>query len=147
MNHFKIKLAADREVDAARLSRIDNVLADLDVEEDRCTVDANEGYDSAGQFKRQWEVLQTNSDCAGLFDQLVNVEQPLPRDEALTSKTQEVFTTWDDAPLIIIDESDNRIDSTGTALSHGYAGMSHKNCKGVQGHRECLSGHLLQSKR
>lgn len=131
VNHFKIKLAADREVDAARLGRIDDVLANLGVEEYRCTVDANEGYDSAGQFKRQWEALWTDADCVDLFDHLVYVEQPLPRDEALTSETQDVFTTWDDAPRIIIDESDSRIDSTGAALSHGYVGTSHKNCKGV----------------
>lgn len=131
VTYFKIKLAADRETDAARLAQIDNVLADLGVEEYRCTMDANEGYGSAEEFRRQWRALQSDPDCTDLFDHLAYVEQPLPRDEALTPETRDVFTSWEDAPPIIIDESDARIDSAGAALSHGYAGTSHKNCKGV----------------
>ena len=131
VDHFKIKLSADRETDAARLARIADALADLGVEEYRCTVDANEGYDCAAEFRRQWESLRAEPDCAGLFDHLAYVEQPLPRDEAFTPETRDVFTSWDDAPPVIIDESDGRIDSAGVALSHGYAGTSHKNCKGV----------------
>ncbi|WP_231188766.1 hypothetical protein [Haladaptatus sp. DYF46] len=131
VNRFKIKLSANHEVDAARLGRIDALLTDLGIEEYRCTVDANEGYDSARQFKHQWEALRTDPNCVDLFDHLLYVEQPLPRDEAFTPETQDVFTSWYDSPCIIIDESDSRIDSTGTALSHGYAGTSHKNCKGV----------------
>ncbi|NHN61390.1 MULTISPECIES: hypothetical protein [Halorussus] len=131
VDHFKIKLAADRETDAARLGRIADVLGDLGVEEYRCTVDANEGYDSAAEFRRQWESLRAEPDCADLFDSLAYVEQPLPRDEAFTPETEDVFAAWDDAPPVIIDESDGRIDSAGTALAHGYAGTSHKNCKGA----------------
>jgi L-alanine-DL-glutamate epimerase-like enolase superfamily enzyme len=131
VTYFKIKLTADRGTDAVRLARIADVLADLDVEEYRCTVDANEGYGSAEEFRRQWEDLQSDSDCADVFNHLAYVEQPLPRDEALTPETRDVFTSWKDAPPIIIDESDARIDSAGAALSHGYAGTSHKNCKGA----------------
>ncbi|WP_435181767.1 hypothetical protein [Halorussus sp. AFM4] len=131
VDHFKIKLAADPETDATRLGRIADLLADLGVEEYRCTVDANEGYDSAAEFRRQWEALGADPDCAALFENLAYVEQPLPRDEAFTPETGEVLAAWDDAPPIIIDESDGRIDSAGTALTHGYAGTSHKNCKGA----------------
>jgi len=131
VTYFKIKLAADRETDATRLARIGDVLGELGVEEYRCTMDANEGYGSAEEFKRQWRALRSDSDCADMFDHLAYVEQPLPRDEAFTPETGDVFTSWDDAPPVIIDESDARIDSAGTALSHGYAGTSHKNCKGV----------------
>jgi len=131
ISHFKIKLAADPETDAKRLSRIASVLADLEVEEYRCTVDANEGYRSAREFKRQWERHAADPDLRGLFTHLTYVEQPLPRDEAFTAETRAVLTNWDDAPPVIIDESDSRIDSAGTALAHGYAGTSHKNCKGV----------------
>lgn len=131
VNHFKIKLSADRKTDTNRLARITDVLTDLSVEEYLCTVDANEGYDSASDFKRQWETHATDPDLAALFEHLAYVEQPLPRNEAFTEETREVFTTWDDAPPIIIDESDSHVDSAGTALAYGYAGTSHKNCKGV----------------
>jgi len=59
------------------------------------------------------------------------VEQPLTRDDAFTEETREVLASWDDAPPIVIDESDGHVDSAGRALEYGYAGTSHKNCKGV----------------
>jgi hypothetical protein len=131
VTNFKIKLSADRSRDAARLARIAETLADLGVSEYRCTVDANEGYDSAAEFRRQWEAHAADPALDGLFDRLAYVEQPLPRDEAFTPETATVFSEWNDAPPIIVDESDGRIDTAGTALEHGYAGTSHKNCKGV----------------
>jgi hypothetical protein len=38
---------------------------------------------------------------------------------------------WTDAPPIIVDESDAELTSLPTALSLGYSGTSHKNCKGI----------------
>lgn len=131
VDHFKIKLSADRERDADRLARIGGLLSDLGVDDYRCTVDANEGYDSATDFRRQWEAHTSDPALADLFDSLAYVEQPLPRDAAFTPETEAMFSSWDDAPPVIIDESDDEIGSTGTALAYGYAGTSHKNCKGV----------------
>lgn len=131
VNHFKIKLSADPEFDANRLARITHLLNEQGVDEYLCTMDANEGYDSARTFKRKWETLATNPELSPLLDRLAYIEQPLARDDAFTIETKEVFVEWNDAPPIIIDESDGHIDSAGTALEYGYAGTSHKNCKGV----------------
>jgi L-alanine-DL-glutamate epimerase-like enolase superfamily enzyme len=131
VRHFKIKLAADRERDAARLARIHDVLGDLGVDDYVCTADANETYESAAAFKQQWEALASEPDVSPLIDRLAYIEQPLARDDAFTSETKDVFTDWDDGPPIIIDESDGRLDSARTALEYGYDGTSHKNCKGV----------------
>lgn len=131
VRYFKIKLSADRERDADRLARIVDVLDDLSVDDYRCSVDANEGYDSAAVFKRQWESHADRATIQPLFERLEYVEQPLARDDAFTAETRNVFTSWDDAPPIIIDESDGLLDRAGTALGYGYAGTSHKNCKGV----------------
>jgi hypothetical protein len=131
VDHLKIKLSADRETDAIRLARIADVLDDEGVEEYRCTVDANEGYDSALAFERQWETHAADPAVAALLDRVAYVEQPLARADAFTAATKETFDAWDDAPPVIIDESDDRVDSTGKALEYGYAGTSHKNCKGV----------------
>ena len=131
VNHFKIKLAADEDRDRDRLGRIVDVLDDVGVDDYRCTVDANEGYDSAREFKRQWTGHADDPALSTLFDRLAYVEQPLTRDDALTETTRDVLQGWDGAPPIIIDESDDRIDSAGAALEYGYAGTSHKNCKGV----------------
>jgi L-alanine-DL-glutamate epimerase-like enolase superfamily enzyme len=131
VDHFKIKLSADRERDANRLSRIYDVLGSLDVDDYAFTVDANEGYASARAFKQQWEALRDDPDRQSLLEHLLYVEQPLARDDAFSDETREVFLNWEGKPPIIIDESDDLIDRNLTALEHGYDGTSHKNCKGV----------------
>jgi len=131
VDHFKIKLSADRERDAERLSRIHDVLEGLDVGDYAFTVDANEGYASAGAFKRQWEALRDDPDRRSLLENLLYVEQPLARDDAFSDETRTVFENWAGKPPIIIDESDDRLTSARTALEYGYDGTSHKNCKGV----------------
>lgn len=62
---------------------------------------------------------------------LIFVEQPLHRDVALSEATSVALRAWPDRPKIIIDESDGGLDSLRIALQSGYAGTSHKNCKGI----------------
>jgi hypothetical protein len=66
-----------------------------------------------------------------VINHVLYVEQPLPRSEALTEETGKVLRAWDERPPIIIDESDDSLDSVGRAIECGYAGTSHKNCKGI----------------
>src|SRR5690606_2352290 len=42
-----------------------------------------------------------------------------------------MLAEWPDRPRVIIDESDGEPDTLRRALDLGYAGTSHKNCKGV----------------
>lgn len=131
VDHFKIKLSADQDRDAERLARIGEVLDASKLGEYVCTLDANEGYESVRTFEEQWERHVADPSLAAVLDHVVYVEQPLPREAALTDETQAVLRGWDGRPPIIIDESDDRLDSAGRALDCGYAGTSHKNCKGV----------------
>lgn len=131
VDHFKIKLSADEKRDAERLGQIGAVLEAGSLNLYRCTLDANEQYESAQLFKEQWERHADDPDLATVIDHVIYVEQPLPRERALTDETRTILTAWDDRPPIIIDESDDHLDSTGRALECGYAGTSHKNCKGV----------------
>lgn len=131
VDHFKIKLSADEERDAERLARIGDVLKSSGLNSYRCTLDANEQYDSVSAFKEQWERHVEDSSVAGVIDHVLYVEQPLPRSEALTEETGEVLRAWDERPPMIIDESDDLLDSAGRAIECGYVGTSHKNCKGV----------------
>jgi len=129
VDRFKIKLSADVERDMARLRDIRAVI------EERCdeyafTLDANEQYGSATTFADQWESLAAEPGLAAFFEKLLYVEQPLSREKAFTDEARRVLTDWD-GPPVIIDESDARPDSLGRALDCGYAGTSHKNCKGV----------------
>ncbi|MWG35014.1 enolase C-terminal domain-like protein [Halomarina oriensis] len=129
IDHFKIKLSADVDRDATRLREIRAVVEDR-LDDYAFTLDANEQYGSAGTFAEQWATLVDAPGLDGFFDRLRYVEQPLSRDEAFTDEARRVLTDWE-GPPVIIDESDARPDSLGRALDCGYAGTSHKNCKGV----------------
>lgn len=131
LTHFKIKLGGALEADLARLNRIAAVLEAALPEGYAYTLDGNEQYSSMGQFNRFWGAFQSSSELADFREQLLFVEQPLHRDLAFTARTKAELLAWDDRPAIIIDESDSQIDSLETALDCGYAGTSHKNCKGV----------------
>jgi len=65
------------------------------------------------------------------FEKLLFIEQPLHRDVALEESLYDQFQNWPDRPPVIIDESDGQLDSLSTGLRLGYAGTSHKNCKGI----------------
>lgn len=62
---------------------------------------------------------------------LIFVAQPLPHGVALDDVTRAAFAAWPTRPPIVVDESDGAIGSLPRALAYGYAGTSHKNCKGV----------------
>lgn len=128
IDHFKIKLAAT-DADADRLERIHGVIEER-VEEYAITLDANEQYESVGEFREQWETMRDDPELGAFLEHVLYVEQPLARDEAFADGVREAFTSWD-GPPVVIDESDDHVRSLKTALECGYAGTSHKNCKGV----------------
>jgi len=130
LTRFKIKLSGDAERDAERLKRIANVLT-AECDGFSFTLDANEQYGTAREFRQQWEAMCTDPEVASFLEDLLYIEQPLTRDEAFGEETTAVFSEWETGPPVIIDESDGYLDSFGRALSCGYAGVSHKNCKGV----------------
>ena len=131
VSYFKVKLTGDVDADAGRLAELSTVLADATDDEYVVTLDANEQYGDAASFRRDWEQLVASSATDDLLDALLYVEQPLARGDALSDATKRTFAGWDDRPPIIIDESDGRLRSLERALECGYAGTSHKNCKGV----------------
>lgn len=130
VHFFKIKLAAE-ESDFARLKRIRDVIESCGVAEYAFTLDANEQYESVDSFRQQWTAMRDDEELASFLEHLRYVEQPLARDDAFSDATRRAFEEWDDQPPVIIDESDDRLTSLQTALECGYAGTSHKNCKGV----------------
>lgn len=129
ISHFKIKLAA-KPSDIDRLRRIQKVV-ETHLDDYAFTLDANEQYPTVTAFREQWEQMAADDDLAEFFEHLRYVEQPLPRDEAFSERTREAFEAWENRPPVIIDESDDSLDSLQRALSSGYNGTSHKNCKGV----------------
>ena len=95
------------------------------------TLDGNEQYTSLANFKTFWYALVSQAPLGSFLNRLQFVEQPFPRDIALSEKLKNGLLAWDERPPIIIDESDAGLGSLATALEAGYVGTSHKNCKGI----------------
>lgn len=127
LTHLKIKLCGDAKRDLDRLQRIGHVMRG------GCafTLDGNEQYVEVAPFRALWEAIQRDAHLTAFMQGVLFVEQPLRRDVALTEDVKAALAAWPDCPPMIIDESDGALDSSVRALDCGYAGTSHKNCKGV----------------
>ncbi len=127
LTHFKIKLSGDWNKDTQRLSRIFPLLPAAA----QWSLDANENFPNLPEFRHQWELHLNQPYGQQLQKHLLWVEQPLHRDTSLTPETALGLKGWHTAPPIIIDEADASLSSVPKALEIGYAGTSHKNCKGI----------------
>jgi hypothetical protein len=127
LTHFKIKLAGDVAADVERLRRIAEVLRPPYA----FTLDANENFADVASLRALWSALTSEPGLADFMSRLLFVEQPLHRDIALAQSTTHELRSWSDRPPIVIDESDADISAARRAVDGGYAGTSHKNCKGV----------------
>jgi len=132
LTHFKIKVCGSLEVDVPRLKDVAAVLSEASPGF-RYTLDGNEQFRDIATFREHWEAYRAEPGLAVLFesDRLLFVEQPLHRDVALAESVRDELAAWDEAPSMIIDESDGELDCMRRALALGYRGTSHKNCKGV----------------
>lgn len=131
LRHFKIKIGGDPVTDLARLDQVAALLLAEAPKEFRFSLDANEQYGSIDSFRQFWSSFCTGKRLRLLLPHLLFVEQPLHRDAAFGEEVSRAFAGWPDRPPMIIDESDAETGSLGLALKTGYAGTSHKNCKGV----------------
>ena len=128
LTHFKIKVCGNLEIDLPRLE----ALSDLLGPEALFTLDGNEQYSSINAFREHWEAWREKEKIRALLDTgLLLIEQPAHRDESFASTVATEFADWPGRPAFIIDEADGAIDSLPRALSLGYDGVSHKNCKGM----------------
>ncbi len=132
LSYFKVKLSGDAEFDSARLSELATILQSEVGSKLHFTLDGNEQFHDIAAFRDTWQRLRSIPHIAKMIDQsLLFVEQPLQRGTALSPDVRGALRNWRAAPPIIIDESDAELDSLPKALDLGYAGTSHKNCKGI----------------
>lgn len=122
---LKLKLSGDLPTDLDRLRALALELPTLG----GLTVDGNENYSTPDSFARLLEAL-ASPELSWARQRLAWVEQPLNRVVALSGEAGVVLRRFPDLK-VIIDESDASLDDLPRALSLGYAGTSHKNCKGV----------------
>lgn len=130
LTHFKIKLSGDVEKDRVRLRRIAEVIG-REARACHFTLDGNENFHTVAPFRALWEELHADPALAQFLKGLIFVEQPFYRGVALSDALGAELLAWPERPPIIIDESDAEIESLPRALANGYAGTSHKNCKGI----------------
>lgn len=131
LRHFKIKIDGNLP-DAAidRLKAVAAVLFDRVAGGLAVSIDGNESFASAESFRDFWSRAREHAAIERLLRHLLFVEQPLSRAVALHPDRSD-FRAWPDRPPIIIDESDAAPDDVRKAVDLGYAGTSHKNCKGI----------------
>lgn len=130
LTHFKIKLCGDVAKDLARLR---GVAAVVSRETRQCvlTLDGNENFKQVEPFEALWAQLKSEPALREFLERVLFVEQPFHRGVALSDEVAKDLAAWTDRPAIIIDESDAELADARRALGCGYAGTSHKNCKGV----------------
>jgi L-alanine-DL-glutamate epimerase-like enolase superfamily enzyme len=131
VRRFKIKLSASTADNLPRLRALARVLEAGHGADHVFTLDGNESYQSPAAFADFWEQAQADPVLAGWFRRLLFIEQPLHRDCALSGDLRKLMRTDAAMPAVIIDESDCDLDTLPRALAQGYAGTTHKNCKGV----------------
>lgn len=131
LKHFKIKVNGQPDTDLARLRALAEIIQRECGGDYGFSLDGNEQFRTGGDFRVFWEDVQADAALKSFFKKLIFIEQPFHRDVAFDKSVVGLFAEWPKRPPIIIDESDGALDSLPRALDWGYAGTSHKNCKGV----------------
>lgn len=131
LKHFKLKINGDAPRDRDRLMRMARVFAAECGGDYAYSLDGNESFHEVGAFKDYVTQLRAAVGDDAFWSKLLFIEQPWHRQVALSPAIGELAAAWPDRPPVIIDESDAELSSLPDALALGYAGTSHKNCKGV----------------
>ena len=158
LRYFKVKLTGVADRDFPRLEAIVRLLERETDGEFVVTLDGNENFHDFRTFRDFWQRARSQPSLRALWPRVIVVEQPVHRDHALDDDTGRVLGEWEERPPIILDESDGAVGDVPRALSLGYVGASHKNCKGLvkglanaallaqrrqQGHATVLTGEDL----
>ena len=125
----KIKVSGELDRDIKRLDEVLAILESAHGSEFSFTLDGNEYFQDVEVFTHYCKELSSADFYRRHRDRLLFFEQPFHRSVAL--EVDLVENRLPDSIPIIIDESDATLDTLRIALERGYAGTSHKNCKGV----------------
>jgi hypothetical protein len=158
LQYFKVKLFGDATRDQPRLRDLAHLLERKTGNRCLVTLDGNENFPDFEAFRDFWQTSASDLALRELWSRILIVEQPVYRDRSLTDSAGAALCGWPERPPLIIDESDGALGDLPRALALGYAGTSHKNCKGIvkgianacllekrrrQGHAVMLSGEDL----
>lgn len=130
VRYFKIKVSNQLDYDMDRLESIARIIERHRDADYRVTLDGNELYAQAEDFDGLVAAIKANPSLGQLWDNTLLIEQPLPRRIALDSDHTEGIRQLAAEKPVIIDESDETLESYHAALDIGYRGVSSKACKG-----------------
>jgi hypothetical protein len=123
---FKLKVGGDVNADIQRLSEIAAVL-DRIAGPIFISLDGNEQYENADAVGELWRKMTETPTLKRLVDSIIFIEQPIGRAHALDKGVSGLSAVRP----VIIDESDNSLDTFPRARALGYRGVSSKCCKGL----------------
>ena len=131
LRHFKIKIGGNPGVDFPRLREMVSIVKSRVGDSARYTLDGNEQFSDGESWEDYWQELRREPWFGSFAEKLLFVEQPLHRKIALDVDLGRIEFGGTRPLRVLIDESDAELGSLPRALNLGYAGTSHKNCKGV----------------
>lgn len=123
--YFKIKVRGEIAADIDRLKAIAAVL-DQKAKPYKISLDGNEQYETVDGVLELIAAIEAENTLAEFWASTLFIEQPIKRAVALSV---DVHAIADKRP-VIIDESDEALDTYLVARERGYGGVSSKNCKG-----------------
>ena len=131
VTRFKLKTQGDVDADVVRIGQLLEVCERLGVRDARFTVDGNETMRTAEHLAGWMRGLFASRVGDELRHRLDAVEQPMYRSVALGDDAREALAEVGSLAPVIIDESDDAMETVREAMDLGYAGGTYKGCKGV----------------
>lgn len=127
LRRFKLKLSGDIDADLERLRRTATAITRLAPADFRFSLDGNEQFPSADALRDFGGRVSADPILGPFLRHLLFLEQPFPRSRPEVSPRG----AWPTPVPVILDEGDGDLPDLPCALEIGYAGVSHKNCKGI----------------
>ena len=128
LRYFKIKIGGDPAADFDRLAEIAALLDECRAEY-HITLDGNEQYSDAADLLALLERVE--KELGTFYGRILYVEQPMDRALSLDPALKSDLGVLAAKRPLLIDESDESLDSFSRALDLGYSGVSSKCCKGL----------------
>ncbi len=129
VRYFKVKVGGPK--DLPRLRAVAGLLARAAPADYACSMDGNETFRDIASFQEFWREICGDPALADFRQRVLFVEQPFHREIALSEAMHALKDEGTALPPIAIDESDAELTSAARALALGYAGTTHKNCRGI----------------
>lgn len=130
VRYLKVKINGDLAFDLPRLGAIANLLERAASKDHAVSLDGNEVFKTVADFESWMNAAGESETLRRFWEHVLYIEQPLDRSVALSPEVASELADLRGTAPVVIDESDDHLDSFKRAAELGYRGTSVKNCKG-----------------